>query len=110
MGISTHILDTSKGKPARGVTVSLELFDGALWRRIGEGVTNDDGRVKPLLETIPREGTYRIRFEVADYFKHSQQEAFFPVVTIDFTVRSTTEHYHVPLLLNPFGYSTYRGS
>ena len=110
MGISTHILDTSKGKPARGVTVSLELHDGATWRRIGEGVTNDDGRVKPLLDTIPKEGTYRIRFEVGPYFKDQQQDCFFPSVTIDFSVRSVKEHYHVPLLLNPFGYSTYRGS
>ena len=110
MGISTHILDTSLGKPARGVTVCVEQLDGSTWRRIGEGVTNDDGRVKPLLETIPKEGTYRIRFEVGEYFKQLKQEAFFPSVTIDFTVRSVKEHYHVPLLLNPFGYSTYRGS
>ena len=110
MGISTHILDTTKGKPARGVTVSLELLDGATWRRIGEGVTNDDGRVKPLLDVIPKEGTYRIRFEVGAYFKDAKQEAFFPAVSIEFAVHSTKEHYHLPLLLNPFGYSTYRGS
>ena len=110
MGISTHILDTTKGKPARGVTVWLELLDGATWRRIGEGVTNEDGRVKPLLDTIPKEGTYRIHFEVADYFKQQHVEAFFPSVTIAFAVRAIKEHYHVPLLLNPFGYSSYRGS
>ncbi|MBS1149611.1 MAG: 5-Hydroxyisourate Hydrolase [Myxococcaceae bacterium] len=110
MGISTHILDTTKGKPAPGVTVWLELLDGATWRRVGEGVTNEDGRVKPLLGTIPRAGTYRIHFEVADYFRQQHQDAFFPSVTIAFTVRAVEEHYHVPLLLNPFGYSTYRGS
>ena len=110
MGISTHILDTTLGKPARGVAVWLELLEGATWRRIGEGVTNDDGRVKPLLDAIPKEGTYRINFEVAAYFRQQQLEAFFPSVTITFVVRSVQEHYHVPLLLNPFGYSTYRGS
>ena len=110
MGISTHILDTSKGRPARGVTVSLEWFDGDTWRRLGEGVTNEDGRVKPLLDVIPSEGVYRIRFEVASYFRDQKQEAFFPSVCIDFQVRSMKEHYHVPLLLNPYGYSTYRGS
>ena len=111
MGISTHILDTTRGKPAMGVTVSLEQHskDGS-WRRVGEGVTNEDGRVKPLLDEIPGVGTYRIRFEVASYFKEQAVEAFYPVVTIDFTVRSVKEHYHVPLLLNPFGFSTYRGS
>lgn len=110
MGISTHILDTTKGKPARGVTVWLELHDGPTWRRIGEGVTNEDGRVKPLLDTVPQPGTYRIHFQVDDYFKQQDVEAFFPSVTIEFSVRSVKEHYHVPLLLNPFGYSTYRGS
>jgi 5-hydroxyisourate hydrolase len=110
MGISTHILDTSKGRPARGVTVALELLDGSIWRRIGEGVTNDDGRVKPLLEPLTKEGTYRIHFEVGAYFKEQQIESFFPRVSIEFAVRSIKEHYHVPLLLNPYGYSTYRGS
>lgn len=110
MGISTHILDTTKGKPARGVTVWLDLHEGQNWRRVGEGVTNEDGRVKPLLDTIPKEGTYRIHFQVAEYFQQQKTEAFFPSVTIEFVVKSVKEHYHVPLLLNPFGYSTYRGS
>ena len=111
MGISTHILDTTRGRPAAGVTVSLEHHspDGS-WRRVGEGVTNEDGRVKPLLDEIPGVGVYRIRFEVASYFRDQKVEAFYPVVTIDFTVKSVKEHYHVPLLLNPFGFSTYRGS
>jgi 5-hydroxyisourate hydrolase len=110
MGISTHILDTTKGKPARGVGVSLELLEGTTWQRIAQGVTNEDGRVKPLLDVIPKEGTYRIHFEVAGYFHQQGVDAFFPSVTIEFSVRAIGEHYHVPLLLNPFGYSTYRGS
>lgn len=110
MGISTHILDTSQGRPARGVRVVLLQSTGTTWQRLAEGTTDADGRVKPLLETIPAAGTYRLEFEVAPYFAAQSQAAFFPAVTIDFSVRVPTEHYHVPLLLNPFGYSTYRGS
>lgn len=106
MGISTHILDTSRGRPAEGVTVVLS----ANGRELARGVTNSDGRVKPLLETIPAAGAYRITFEVAPYFAAQKVESFFPSVSIDFTVKAVGEHYHVPLLLNPFGFSTYRGS
>lgn len=110
MGISTHILDTSQGRPAAGVAVTLEQLDGTAWRRVGQGVTDADGRIKPLLETIPAVGAYRLRFEVAAYFLLHKVESFYPSISVDFTVRATGEHYHVPLLLNPFGYSTYRGS
>lgn len=107
MGISTHILDTTKGRPAQGVNVTLEKKDGSAWKQLARGVTNEDGRVKPLLESIPGEGIYRIGFEVESYLG---SEAFYPNVQIEFRVRSASEHYHVPLLLNPFGFSTYRGS
>lgn len=110
MGISTHILDTSRGKPAKGVTVRLEQVVGMATTELAQGVTNDDGRVKPLLETIPMKGTFRLHFEVAPYFSALGVETFFPSVFIDFVVKDVNEHYHVPLLLNPFGYSTYRGS
>ena len=111
MGISTHILDTTRGRPASGVSVSIELeqSDGT-WRRVGDGVTNDDGRIKPLLDPIPQAGTYRIRFETQAYFAAQKVDAFYPRVSIDFAVKAAGEHYHVPLLLNPFGFSTYRGS
>jgi 5-hydroxyisourate hydrolase len=111
MGVSTHILDTTRGRPAQGVAVSLELVgpDGGA-RRVGQGVTDADGRVKPLLETILEAGTYRIRFEVGAYFEAAKVEAFYPSVAIDFVVKNPSEHFHVPLLLNPFGFSTYRGS
>ena len=107
MGISTHILDTTKGKPASGVSVILEGSDG---RELARGVTNEDGRVKPLLDTIPAVGAYRLRFEVGAYFARLGVDAFYPTVSIDFRVASVSEHYHVPLLLNPYGFSTYRGS
>lgn len=109
MGISTHILDTSKGRPASGVAVTLEKLEGTAWQRVGQGVTDADGRAKGLLETVA-EGSYRLRFEVAAYFLAQKIDSFYPSVSVDFTVRATGEHYHVPLLLNPFGYSTYRGS
>lgn len=110
MGISTHILDTTRGRPAKGVTVRLEQVLGATATELTRGVTNDDGRVKPLLDVIPAEGTYRLHFDVGPYFAALGVEAFYPVVTIDFVVKARGEHYHVPLLLNPFGFATYRGS
>lgn len=110
MGISTHILDTAKGRPAAGVAVTLEQQDGGSWRQVGQGVTDADGRIKPLLEKIPAAGNYRLRFEVAAYFTAMKVDSFYPSVSVDFSVRAPNEHYHVPLLLNPFGYSTYRGS
>ncbi|EDM78056.1 transthyretin family protein [Plesiocystis pacifica SIR-1] len=109
--ITTHILDTALGRPAAGVTLTLDRRDGAAWTRLGEGVTNDDGRVTDLLAPGSLEaGVYRIEFEVAAYFARTARESFYPSVSVEFEVRATDEHYHVPLLLNPFGYSTYRGS
>ncbi|MBE2250835.1 MAG: hydroxyisourate hydrolase [Myxococcus sp.] len=110
MGISTHILDTTLGRPARDVTVRLEQLLASGAKELVKGVTDADGRVKPLLEAIPAAGTYRLHFEVAPYFARLGVEAFYPSVVIDFVVKAAHEHYHVPLLLNPYGYSTYRGS
>ena len=110
MGISTHILDTSRGRPAQGVAVTLEQQAGSSWSELARGTTDNDGRVKPLLAEIPSEGTFRISFEVAPYFQKLGGDAFFPRVQIEFHVKAKGEHYHVPLLLNPFGYSTYRGT
>jgi 5-hydroxyisourate hydrolase len=101
MGISTHVLDTAKGRPASGVSVTLE-FDRQV---IASGATNDDGRLK-LLDDPPESGTYRITFDTGRY----NPDGFFPHVSIEFTVGGSAQHYHVPLLLSPFGYSTYRGS
>jgi 5-hydroxyisourate hydrolase len=110
MGISTHILDTSRGRPAEGVTVKLFAWQNGGWEELVRGVTNADGRVKPLLETIPAAGVYRLSFEVVPYFARLGTESFYPSVSVEFRVNAPSEHYHVPLLLNPFGYSTYRGS
>ena len=108
--ITTHILDTTLGRPARGVDVELE-YQGATWEPVGTGKTNDDGRVQGLLaDGALRAGTYRLRFHVGQYFLGLGTRAFYPYVEIVFQVAATDEHYHVPLLLNPYGYSTYRGS
>jgi len=101
MGISTHVLDTAKGRPAEGIGITLEDDRGV----IASGVTNADGRLK-LIDDPPAAGTYRITFETGAY----DPNGFFPRVVIEFKVEGGAQHYHVPLLLSPFGYSTYRGS
>lgn len=107
--ITTHVLDTAKGKPAAGVPITLERRDGAEWREIARGLTDDDGRLRTLMHGVERAAaTYRLRFDVARYL--DRRDAFFPTVSIEFVVANSDEHYHVPLLLSPFGYSTYRGS
>lgn len=110
--ITTHILDTSRGAPATGVHVTLEVRAGAGWRGIGRASTDDDGRVDRLLPEghalVP--GTYRINFAIGAYFRNQGIEAFYPEAVVTFEVRDAAQHYHVPLLLSPYGYSTYRGS
>ena len=109
-GITSHILDTSRGVPAANIEVQLELKDGDQWQSVGGGTTNDDGRVADLMTSAPATGHYRINFMVADYFAALKQSSFYPIIRIEFSVDDPAQHYHVPLLLNPFGYSTYRGS
>ena len=111
--ITTHVLDTSKGCPARGVRVVLEAMSPPLrWRVLGKGVTNGDGRVADLLPHPfkLKKGVYRLTFETAAYFKSCGVRSFYPWATIVFSIQEPREHFHVPLLLSPFGYSTYRGS
>jgi 5-hydroxyisourate hydrolase len=111
-GITTHILDTSKGRPAGGVLVVLEQRDGSGHREIGRGTTDGDGRLRTLVPAGSplAAGTYRLTFHTGAYFANEGVVGFYPEVTIAFEVRDPTQHYHVPLLLNPYGYSTYRGS
>jgi 5-hydroxyisourate hydrolase len=104
--ISTHILDTTKGTPASGVTVILEKKRGHDWALVGSNKTNSDGRI---VFDCPREsGDYRLTFNIEDYFQG--QEHFFLNVPISFRIKSTERNYHVPLIINPFGLSSYRGS
>ncbi len=110
--ITTHILDVSAGFPARGVPVKLERETSAGWEIIGLGKTDEDGRLRDLLDSDfdLEAGNYRLTFDTESYFRQRQVEGFYPQVTVAFTVRDAAQHYHVPLLLSPFGYSTYRGS
>ncbi len=110
-GITTHVLDTARGKPAAGVPIKLELRQGEGWVELGVGETDADGRLKTLLGERKLEvGVFRIHFDTGTYFAKLGVEGFYPEATIVFQVRSATEHHHVPLLLQPFGYATYRGS
>lgn len=110
-GITTHVLDTSVGRPAHGVPVLIEVLDGDRWTEAGSGSTDRDGRVADLLpaERV-RAATYQLRFDTAAYFSSRGVEGFYPEIAIRFEVIEAGAHYHVPLLLSPFGYSTYRGS
>ncbi|MCK9796057.1 hydroxyisourate hydrolase [Isoptericola sp. 4D.3] len=108
--ITTHVLDAVSGVPAAGVAVSLWSVGADAAERIAEATTDDDGRVKDLGPESLRPGTYRVTFATGDYFARKGVETFYPSITIDFTVEEGRDHYHVPCLLSPFAYSTYRGS
>jgi 5-hydroxyisourate hydrolase len=110
--ITTHVLDTSVGRPASGVPVVLDVEEvGTGWKQIGRGATDKDGRLRDLLgEGTLVEGTYRLTFDTHTYFADRKIESLYPQVSVIFSVRDAHEDYHVPLLLNPFGYTTYRGS
>ena len=109
--ITTHVLDTAHGLPARAVPVWLDVLEGQQWRELGTGVTDDDGRLRTLTKPGPvNPGRYRIGFDTGAYFKAHGITGFFPVVEIQFEIVDGAAHYHVPLLLSPYGYSTYRGS
>jgi 5-hydroxyisourate hydrolase len=127
--ITSHVLDTSRGKPAEGITISLFESNGELngssnssskngntgqehWSLLAEGKTNSDGRVPALLaqDRVLPAGSYRVHFAISDYFNGLNEQAFYPYVDIVFNISGDGDHYHIPLLLTAFGYSTYRGS
>jgi 5-hydroxyisourate hydrolase len=105
--VTAHVLDSVTGTPARGVAVVLETTDGA---HLATAVTDDDGRVPELGPQTLESGDYRITFRTGEYFAGRNLPTFYPFVTVNFTVQATEKHYHVPLLLSPFAFSTYRGS
>ena len=108
--ITTHVLDTARGKPAVGIPVSLHIQSDGIWKELAGGITNQDGRITDLLrESTLKPGRYRLTFETGKYLAQSGKP-FFPEVEIVFEVHDPAQHYHVPLLLSPYGYSTYRGS
>ncbi|RLN68226.1 hypothetical protein BBJ28_00006048 [Nothophytophthora sp. Chile5] len=112
--VTSHVLDTSRGCPASNMHIELQHFVNGQWATVNGGRTNSDGRVSGAL--VPENaafqpGTYRMVFHTQQYFEASGvTEFFYPEVSIAFLVKDVTQHYHVPLLINPFGYSTYRGS
>jgi 5-hydroxyisourate hydrolase len=109
--ITTHVLDTARGRPAAGIAVRLEMREGETWRQAGAGITDADGRLRSLTtdSSASASGRYRLIFETAAYFESRGVDAFYPRVIVEF-IADGESHYHVPLLLSPFGYSTYRGT
>lgn len=110
LSISTHVLDTATGKPAANMGIVLQTLQGGVWKSLKTVTTNADGRVGDLLpkgEGLP--GMYRVVFSTAEYFQKKGSPCFYPEVTVWFEV-AETNHHHIPLLVSPFGYSTYRGS
>ena len=110
MTVSTHVLDTALGRPASGVAIRLLRQHGADWREVFAGETDADGRVSALRDVAAAAGSWRLTFDAGAYFQRRGLESFYTIVTVDFVLRSGDVHAHVPLLVSPFGYSTYRGS
>jgi 5-hydroxyisourate hydrolase len=108
--LSTHVLDAASGLPAAGVPVTLERRGGDGWQPLGEAVTDDDGRVRDLAPGGLGTGVHRLVFATGAYFAATGQTGFYPEVSVVFDVTDTSRHYHIPLLLSPYAYSTYRGS
>lgn len=111
MSLSTHVLDTARGRPAAGVGVVCERRDGDVWRRVAAAVTDDDGRVADLVARGDlAAGVHRLVFATGDWADARGEPGFWPEVIVTFHVTAPGEHHHVPLLYSPYGYSTYRGS
>lgn len=110
MTLSTHVLDTARGVPAKGIAIALYAVDGDRRTPVAHATTNADGRTDAPLATELAAGVYEIVFDVQEYFARAATPAFYTAVPVRFTIATGTSHYHVPLLLAPWGYSTYRGS
>ena len=114
--ITTHVLDTARGRPAVGVPITIAIQErtatAVLYRPLGQGRTDGDGRLRTLIpgDTALQPGVYRLTFDTATYFQALGIAGFYPEVVVTFELTAPGEHYHVPLLLSPFGFSTYRGS
>lgn len=111
--ITTHVLDTAYGEPGRGIGVVLSrLASAGSWETVGEGTTDADGRLRSLVsaETAVAPGVYRLVFDTASYFARRGVPALYPEIIVVFETAPGQAHYHVPLLLSPFGYTTYRGT
>ena len=109
--ITTHVLDTSLGQPAIAMAIVLEIHRTGEWVRLSSGRTDESGRLVAIGESVPiGPGVYRLTFDTGSYHRSCDIKPFFPEVQVVFTVRGPSEHLHIPLLISPYGYSTYRGS
>jgi 5-hydroxyisourate hydrolase len=110
--LSVHVLNLVTGTPSAGINVTLERHEGSTWQSLAQGTTNEQGRIAELFPagSALTKGEYRVVFKTGDYYKHAGQESFFPEIPVIFEVKQTDQHYHIPLLLSPYGFSTYRGS
>lgn len=110
--LSVHVLNLENGLPSSGVTVMLEQQEGNNWTKLNSGVTNEQGRIVALYPEGKKleEGVYRVTFETGEWFEKHDTATFFPEVPVIFTADASVEHYHIPLLLSPYGFSTYRGN
>jgi 5-hydroxyisourate hydrolase len=110
MTLSTHVLDATTGEPAPNIALTLDRRTADTWHRVGTGHTDDDGRCRTIAPDGLQAATYRLTFDTATYFATTGVPAFYPEVSVVFDVTEPQRHHHVPLLLSPFAYSTYRGS
>ncbi|XP_029177818.1 5-hydroxyisourate hydrolase-like [Nylanderia fulva] len=113
LSITTHVLDTSRGLPADNLAVSLYKFENDKWILLKESMTGSNGRSADLLQDereTPTPGRFKIEFRVNDYFRRNATNSMYPLIDVVFDVENSREHYHIPLLLSPFGFTTYRGS
>ncbi|MGO2287819.1 hydroxyisourate hydrolase [Pseudomonas lundensis] len=110
--LSVHVLNLENGLPSPGVNVTLEQHVGENWQPLAQGVTNEQGRISELFpaKKAMAIGEYRVVFKTGDYFKKAGRDTFFPEIPVIFDVKNVDQHYHIPLLLSPYGFSTYRGS
>ncbi|MFK4134600.1 hydroxyisourate hydrolase [Pseudomonas luteola] len=110
--LSVHVLNLETGVPSSGVNVTLERHIGEAWQPLAQGTTNEQGRIAELYPSDKplQKGEYRVVFKTGEYYKKTGHETFFPEIPVIFEVKQTDQHYHIPLLLSPYGFSTYRGS
>ncbi|AMB81520.1 MULTISPECIES: hydroxyisourate hydrolase [Pseudomonas] len=110
--LSVHVLNLENGLPSPGVNVTLEKHVGQNWQPLAQGVTNEQGRIGELFpeKQAMEAGQYRVVFKTGEYFKKAGRDTFFPEIPVIFEVKNADQHYHIPLLLSPYGFSTYRGS
>jgi 5-hydroxyisourate hydrolase len=110
--LSVHVLNLQTGSPTAGIEVELDQKQNNNWVKLASGKTDSNGRISALFpeDKTASAGSYRVVFKTGDYYKMNNQKTFFPEIPVEFNMETTGEHYHIPLLLSPFGYSTYRGN